>query len=123
MGSGDALAEAIRQLGVPVTLLTADDLLFSDLGRYTTIVTGIRAYETRPDLRSAHGRLMRWVEAGGHLVVQYNRNTMNRLAPEAPAPPAGASEPVRALPGARSRRSGSATRRRRCGCSSGTRSS
>jgi LmbE family N-acetylglucosaminyl deacetylase len=93
MGSGDALAEAIRQLGVPVTLLTADDLLFSDLGRYTTIVTGIRAYETRPDLRSAHGRLMRWVEAGGHLVVQYNRNTMNRLAPEAPAPPAGAPSP------------------------------
>jgi len=93
MGSGDALAEAIRQLGVPLTLLTADDLLFSDLGRYTTIVTGIRAYETRPDLRSAHGRLMRWAEAGGHLVVQYNRNSMNRLAPEAPPLPADAPSP------------------------------
>jgi len=93
MGSGDALADAIRQLGVAVTLLTADDLLFSDLGRYTTIVTGIRAYETRPDLRSAHGRLMRWVQAGGHLVVQYNRNSMNRLAPEAPPPPADAPSP------------------------------
>ena len=93
MGSGDALAEAIGQLGVPLTLLTADDLLFSDLGRYTTIVTGIRAYETRPDLRSAHGRLMRWVEAGGHLVVQYNRNSMNRLAPEAPPPAADAPSP------------------------------
>lgn len=93
MGSGDALADAIRQLDVPVTLLTADDLLFSDLGRFTTIVAGIRAYEARPDLRSAHGRLMRWVEAGGHLVVQYNRAAMNRLAPSAPAPPEGAPSP------------------------------
>jgi hypothetical protein len=93
MGSGDALEDAIRQLGVPVTPLTADDLLFSDLGRLTTIVVGIRAYETRPDLRSAHGRLMRWVEAGGHLVVQYGRAAMNRLAPSAPAPPEGTPSP------------------------------
>jgi len=93
MGSGDAVGDAIRQLGVPFTLLTADDLLFSDLGRFTTIVTGIRAYETRPELRSAHGRLMRWVEAGGHLVVQYNRNAMNRVSPESPPPPEGAGSP------------------------------
>ena len=93
MGSGDALAEAVRQMGVPLTLLTADDLLFGELSRYTTIVTGIRAYETRPDLRSSHGRLIRWVEAGGHLVVQYNRAAFNRLAPDAPAPPADAPSP------------------------------
>ena len=98
MGSGDALESAIRQLGVPVTLLTADDLLFADLERFTTIVAGIRAYETRPDLRAAHGRLMRWVEAGGHLVVQYNRAAMNRLAPEAPAPPEGTPSPYAPYP-------------------------
>jgi hypothetical protein len=93
MGSGDALADAVEQLGIPLTRLSADDLLFADLGRFTTIVLGIRAYETRPDLRAAHGRLMRWVEAGGHLVVQYGRAAMNRLAPEAPAPPDGAPSP------------------------------
>ena len=49
MGSGDALADAIRQLGVPLTLLTADDLLFSELGRFTTIVT------RHPRLRDAAG--------------------------------------------------------------------
>jgi hypothetical protein len=100
MGSGDALAEAIRQMGVPLTLLTADDLLFGDLSRLTTIVTGIRAYETRPDLRSSHGRLLRWVEAGGHLVVQYNRAAFNRLAPDAPALPADAPSPYVPLPAA-----------------------
>jgi LmbE family N-acetylglucosaminyl deacetylase len=93
MGSGDAVADAIEQLGVPLTRLTADDLVFSDLGRFSTIVTGIRAYETRPDLRSAHGRLMRWVQAGGHLVVQYNRAAMNRLAPGAPPLPEGSPSP------------------------------
>jgi LmbE family N-acetylglucosaminyl deacetylase len=81
MGSGDAVADAIRQLGVPITLLTSEDLAFGDLSRFSTIVTGIRAYETRPDLRSSHPRLLRWVEEGGHLVVQYNRAAFNRVAP------------------------------------------
>jgi hypothetical protein len=85
-------------MGVPLALLTAEDLLFGDLSRFTTIVTGIRAYETRPDLRSSHGRLLRWVEAGGHLVVQYNRDAFNRLAPEAPPLPAGAPSPYAPFP-------------------------
>jgi LmbE family N-acetylglucosaminyl deacetylase len=93
MGSGDALAGAIEQMGVPLALLSSDDLLFGDLSRFSTILTGIRAYETRPDLRSSHGRLMRWVEAGGHLVVQYNRAAFNRVAPEAEAPPTDSTSP------------------------------
>jgi LmbE family N-acetylglucosaminyl deacetylase len=98
MGSGDAVADAIEQMGVPVTLLSADDLAFGDLTRFSTIVTGIRAYETREDLRSSQGRLMRWVKAGGHLVVQYNRAAFNRLAPDAPAPAADAPSPYAPLP-------------------------
>jgi hypothetical protein len=87
MGAGDEVAEAIRQLGVPLTLLVPDDLAFADLGRYTTIVTGIRAYQARPDLRSYHARLMKYVEDGGNLVVQYNKLDFNQ--PFAP-PRAGA---------------------------------
>jgi hypothetical protein len=81
MGSGDAVADGIRELGVPLALLTADDLAFGDLSRFSTIVTGIRAYETRHDLRSVSPRLMEYVEAGGHLVVQYNRATFNQVSP------------------------------------------
>ena len=80
-GPGDEVAEAIRQLGVPVNFLEPDDLAFGDLSRYSTIVTGIRAYETRDDLRSLHPRLMAYVEAGGNLVVQYNRAPFNALSP------------------------------------------
>jgi hypothetical protein len=100
MGSGDGVADAIRELGVPLTLLSADDLRFGDLGRFSTIVTGIRAYETREDLRAAHARLLRWVEAGGHLVVQYNRAAFNRLTPDDPAPPDDASSPYVPYPAA-----------------------
>lgn len=78
MGSGDAGPEALRQLGMAATLLSTEDLAFGDLSRYTTIVTGIRAYETRSDLRAHQARLMAFVERGGHLVVQYNRAPFNR---------------------------------------------
>jgi hypothetical protein len=79
MGSGDKGPEAIEQLGAPVTLLTADDIAFSDLSRFSTIVTGIRAYEQRQDLRAYNQRLLDYVRAGGHLVVQYNKTGANQL--------------------------------------------
>lgn len=79
MGAGDEVASAIFQLGVPVTFVTEAGLSTGDLSRYTTIVTGIRAYQTRPDLRTFHQRLMKWVEDGGHLVVQYNKLDFNQL--------------------------------------------
>jgi LmbE family N-acetylglucosaminyl deacetylase len=79
MGAGDEIADGLRQLGVPLTLLEPDDLAYGDLSRFTTIVTGIRAYQTRPDLKSNHHRLLRYVEQGGHLVVQYNKFEFNVL--------------------------------------------
>jgi LmbE family N-acetylglucosaminyl deacetylase len=79
MGAGDEVANAIFQLGVPVTFMTEAGLATGDLSRYTTIVTGIRAYQTRPDLRAYHQRLQKWMEDGGHLVVQYNKLDYNVL--------------------------------------------
>jgi hypothetical protein len=72
MGSGDALPEALRQCGYQVTLLHDDDLADADLARFGTIVTGVRAYNTRERLRAIQPRLLDWVRAGGTLVVQYN---------------------------------------------------
>jgi LmbE family N-acetylglucosaminyl deacetylase len=95
MGAGDSVAAAIEALGLPLTLLTADDLAFSDLARFSTIVIGVRAYETRPDLRANHPRLMRWVSDGGHLLVQYHRAAFNGPAPP---PPAVATSPFTPWP-------------------------
>jgi len=68
---------AIRQLGVTVELLTADDLAWGDLARFDAIVTGVRAYERRNDLRANNSRLLDYVRNGGKLVVQYNRFEFN----------------------------------------------
>ena len=78
-GAGDDLAEALRTLGHEVTVLDAEALASSDLGRFGAIVTGVRAWNTNPAVRAAHARLMRWVSQGGTLVAQYNAN--NWLTP------------------------------------------
>ncbi|MCS7315272.1 MAG: PIG-L family deacetylase [Bryobacterales bacterium] len=72
MGAGDEIPEALRQMGCEVTLLGGNDLAHGDLDRFDAIVTGVRAYNVRADLRAAHQRLMGYVERGGTLVVQYN---------------------------------------------------
>jgi LmbE family N-acetylglucosaminyl deacetylase len=72
MGSGDEVPEALRQMGYTVTLLSDDALENGDLSRYAAIVTGIRAYNTRPRLKQAQARLVDYVEKGGTLVAQYN---------------------------------------------------
>jgi LmbE family N-acetylglucosaminyl deacetylase len=72
MGAGDKIPDAVRQMGAAVTLLNSDDLMSGDLSRYDAIVTGVRAYNVRPDLRAAQPRLLEYVRNGGTVVVQYN---------------------------------------------------
>jgi len=72
VGSGDEVAEGLRNLGYDVILLTDDVLESADLSRYDAIVAGIRAYNTRERLVVAQPRLLEYVEDGGTLIVQYN---------------------------------------------------
>jgi hypothetical protein len=72
MGAGDEVPDALRQLGADVILLSADDLARGDLSRFDAIVTGVRAYNTRPDLRANQERLLEYVNNGGTMVVEYN---------------------------------------------------
>jgi hypothetical protein len=72
MGAGDDVPEALRQLGADVVLLSPSDLGHGNLARFDAIVTGVRAYNTRPDLRANQDRLLDYVKEGGTLVVQYN---------------------------------------------------
>jgi hypothetical protein len=60
-------------MGWNVTLLSDDDLDWGDLSRYHTIVTGVRAWNTRAPLkRPGRSRLLDYAQAGGTLLVQYN---------------------------------------------------
>lgn len=77
MGVGDEVPQAITQLGAKVELIGSDDLAWGNLSRFHTIVTGVRAYERRTDLRANNERLLRYVRDGGTLVVQYNKFEFN----------------------------------------------
>ena len=83
MGSGDQVPDAIRRMGLDVTLLDDEALAAGDLGVYQTIVVGIRASEARPAFVAANGRLLEYVRNGGTLVVQYQQAdyTARSLAP------------------------------------------
>lgn len=73
MGAGDEVPDALRQLGCEVTLLSAEDLAIGNLSQYDAIVTGVRAYNTRPDLRANAQRIFDdYVAKGGTYIVQYN---------------------------------------------------
>jgi hypothetical protein len=71
MGAGDQMPDALRQLGVEVTLLSPSDLEQGDLSRFDAIVAGVRAYNVRNDLRANQARLMNYVKNGGTYIVQY----------------------------------------------------
>src|SRR5262249_48142557 len=71
-GSGDSIASALAHIGLAVDELDDDALRTGDLSRYTAVVLGIRAYNTRPAVHAAHARLMAYAERGGTVIVQYN---------------------------------------------------
>ena len=79
MGAGDEVPEALRQLGYVVTLLDpATDLSAERLAKYDAVVLGVRAYNVLDRLKTQQPELLRYVENGGTLLVQYvvNRGTV-----------------------------------------------
>ena len=73
MGAGDEVPEALRQLGCEVILLTEEDLATGSLSQYDAVVTGVRAFNTRADLRANAQHIFdEYVAKGGTMIVQYN---------------------------------------------------
>jgi hypothetical protein len=85
-GTGDVIPDALRQLGINVTMLSAKDIATADLSKFPAIVLGVRAYAVRDDLRAYNKRLLDYVSNGGTLIVQYNRANEVGSAPIAPYP-------------------------------------
>lgn len=77
MGVGDEVPPALQQLGARVQFLSADDLAWGDLNRFDVVMTGVRAYERRPDLRANNQRLIDYARAGGTVIVNYNKFEFN----------------------------------------------
>jgi hypothetical protein len=77
MGVGDEVPAALEQLGVTLSMITPDELAWGDLSKYKVIMTGVRAYERRTDLRAYNQRLLDYANAGGTVIVQYNKFEFN----------------------------------------------
>ena len=72
VGAGDKVPEALDQMGYDVTILTDKELSRNNLQQFDAIITGVRAYNTDAWLNNYYDRLMKYVNNGGNLIVQYN---------------------------------------------------
>jgi len=78
VGVGDQVPPALEQLGAKIGYIDQDELAWGDLSKHDVIITGIRAYERRADLRAYNRRLLDYVERGGTVIVQYNKMEFNQ---------------------------------------------
>jgi LmbE family N-acetylglucosaminyl deacetylase len=78
MGAGDEVPDALRQIGYTVTLLKPEELSAANLKKYDALVLGVRAYNTVDRLKTQQPEILKYIEAGGNVVVQYvvNRGTV-----------------------------------------------
>jgi LmbE family N-acetylglucosaminyl deacetylase len=72
VGAGDKVPEALEQMGYEVTLLGDKELSRNNLQQFDAILTGVRAYNTNEWMNKHYEKLMKYVEQGGNLIVQYN---------------------------------------------------
>lgn len=79
IGAGDKVPEALEQMGYEVVLLSDKELTRNNLRQFDAIISGVRAYNTNEWLNKHHDKLMKYVENGGNLIVQYN--TSNQIGP------------------------------------------
>ncbi len=77
-GVGDEVGKATEELGLEVTYLDRSFLEGGNLDQFDVIVTGVRSYLNRDDLKAFNHRLLQYVHDGGHLVVQYNKYEFNQ---------------------------------------------
>ncbi|MDA8017141.1 MAG: PIG-L family deacetylase [Thermoanaerobaculia bacterium] len=73
-GASDRVPDLLRELGLPLEILTAEQLAAAgDLTDFDAIVVGSRAYEADPAMGRANRNLLRYAEEGGLVVVQYQQ--------------------------------------------------
>ncbi len=72
VGAGDKVPEALEQMGFEVNRLNQKEIAKNPLDKFDAIIVGVRAYNTLDWLGSYYDKLMKYVENGGNLIVQYN---------------------------------------------------
>ena len=74
VGAGDKVPEALEQMGYEVNRLNVKEISKNPLDKFDAIIVGVRAYNTLDWIAGYYDKLMRYIEQGGNLIVQYNTN-------------------------------------------------
>ncbi|WP_185974338.1 PIG-L family deacetylase [Litoribacter populi] len=74
-GAGDDIPEVLGQMGYRVSMLENGSLTSNNLKQYSTIITGIRAFNVNENLANNMDQLMDYVKEGGNMIVQYNTSS------------------------------------------------
>jgi LmbE family N-acetylglucosaminyl deacetylase len=71
IGAGDLVPEAIAAMGYELSYLTESSVTDEELKKYDAIMIGIRAHNIFEWLTNKNDILNRFIQNGGHLIVQY----------------------------------------------------
>ncbi|WP_229214272.1 PIG-L family deacetylase [Dyadobacter flavalbus] len=71
-GAGDMVPASLQQIGYEVILLEDHDIAAEKLQRYDAVIIGVKAYNMVERLKIINPILLKYVENGGNLIVQYN---------------------------------------------------
>lgn len=84
MGAGDEVPESLAQMGYKVTIVKPEEITPEKLDSFSTVITGIRAYNTVNALANKQKILFDFVKGGKNMIVQYNtfgRTVTDQIAP------------------------------------------
>lgn len=85
-GAGDLVPESLKQIGYEVVNLAEAQVINTDLSGFDAIVTGVRLYNVNDQIKNMQPKLMKYVENGGNLVIQYNVNSPLKIENIGPYP-------------------------------------
>lgn len=85
-GAGDAVAEAIKQMGCSVDVIHPNMAVQTDYTMYDAVVLGVRSYNTLDDIEKLLPALFDFVKGGGTVIVQYNTTGNLKTKLSGPAP-------------------------------------
>ncbi len=81
-GAGDDVPQAIELLGATVEMIEPSTATLESITKYDAIVVGIRAYNNNQGMKHFNPTLMKYVENGGTVVVQYTTRTNDMVLPD-----------------------------------------
>jgi LmbE family N-acetylglucosaminyl deacetylase len=71
-GAGDVIPDYLEKMGYEVEHVSEDNMKTDLLKKYNCLIFGVRAYNTIENLKYYQNDIMKYVENGGKVVLQYN---------------------------------------------------